>query len=196
MKTSLFALATVSACLVAGNSQTVVNGDFEDLTGLTGPGNYLFGNLAGWGEVVQLISTNANPLIYSPTNGAYALDWEDSLGTSLILDQVISGFTAGQMYTLSYEVGNRGLSVAPTISIGGVSVTHTMSGIVNMAPTSFQFTATGTSQTLTVDFRGGFSSSIRGNFDNFVVTPLPIPEPNAAVLIGICAAGIAIRRRH
>ena len=189
---TLFAL--LYASITAANSQTIINGDFEDTTGLTGPGTYLQGNLVGWTGSVQLVSTTYNPLIYSPTNGAYVLDWEFSSGSSIYLEQVVTGFTYGQMYSLNYEVGNRGPAVAPRINIGSGTVVHTMSGVVNMTPTSLLFTATGTSQYMRIVFSGGTDNSVRGTFDNFTITK--VPEPSTVAVLGLSGLCVLLRRRR
>ncbi len=195
MKYTLITLAALSSAAFA---QTIVNGDFSDTSGLTdvtgGAGTVFHGVPTGW--------TSSNPTleIITPAHSSvFTSNFVDLYAGSapVTLTQEVSGFTAGQQYTLSYDWGNwLADPYDMTISIGGASDTHTGTGVVTATNNSFTFTAGAATETLSVAFNhtnGGTRSGF--NTTNFTVAPVPVPEPSSAALLGLGGLALILRRR-
>ncbi len=199
MKYTLITLAALSGSAFA---QTIVNGDFSDTSGMTefvvGGGAVHTGLPNGWTSdngSVQVLTTSlqGNPAGFSSNY----LDVAD-ISQVITLSQQVSGFTAGQQYTLSYEWGNKGAGPYDmTISMGGVSDSHKGTGFVAASNNSYTFTADNATQTLSITFNHTNGDTSTGfNSTNFKVTPVnPVPEPSSAALLGLGGLALILRRR-
>ncbi len=195
MKYTLITLAVLSGTAFA---QTIVNGDFSDISGMTG-GNVLTGVPTGWisdnGANVQVLTPGFqnNPAGFTSNY----VDINFSAQTSSI-SQNVSGFTSGQQYTLSYDWGNwYSTPYDMTISMGGVSASHVGTGVTTASANSFTFTADSDTETLRIAYNHTNGDSQSGfNTTNFTVTPVnPIPEPSSAALLGLGGLALILRRR-
>ncbi len=193
----LFALAlTVSMSNV--NAITIVNGSFEDITGMTDNGSYANGIPTGWSYTgTTLQALKSPPFSPSGVDGDYYIEIYSSpdFGT---LSQIVTGLTIGQEYELSFLWGNRMLGYDFTIEMGGSSFNESGTDLVNMIAESFAFTATAMSEDLNLTWNdSGLDSVSGGALDAFVLTETgpSIPEPTTLLLMGFGLAGIGYRRR-
>ncbi len=196
MKYTLITLAALSGSAFA---QTVVNGDFSNLEGMTvgtGGGWYKGGVPAGW-------SSNAGNIeVITPGYGSvpsgFSSNYIDVTGppnTPLTLSQQVSGLIQGQQYTLSYDWGNRASDPYDmTVSIGEVSTSHTGTGYVAATNNTLAFTASAPTETLSITFNHTNGDTGTGfNTTNFTITP--VPEPSSAALLGLGGLALILHRR-
>ena len=197
MKTTITTLTSVVILTCAAHGQTVINGDFEDTTGMTDVGISYVGAIPGWGEngEIMKVTEAASAAISTAANGDNILDFDLNAtpGSELSIDQVISGFIIGGQYTLNYLAGNRGAAPNSVVSIAGESNTHSFTEQTAFAPASITFTATDVNETLRIDFVS-FNSTLKGNFDNFSITQ--VPEPSSALLTLLGSFCFITRRRR
>ena len=215
MKKTLITLAAATIGLSSAGAQTIVNGDFEDLTGLTSIGSsgqiFRGPSPAGWtwtpggaGGAVAGIDVLDYALGGSPTpnanSGTYYFEVA-TRGDFGVLSQDISGFTVGQQYELNFDWGNRfggdptTSSFDFTVSIDGESFSQSAvnGSQLGLFSQSILFTASSSNLTLSLDLldQDTFSG---GAFDNFTVTA--VPEPSSALLLGLSALGFIGRRKR
>ncbi len=199
MKYTLITLAALSSAAFA---QTIVNGDFSDTSGLTPKtGGFFNGIPNGWTSTgpLQVLT----PDYYNDSLG-FGMNYVDLGGfpsQPVTVSQVVSGFTPGQVYALSYQWGNMGdnnqdYPYDMTIAMGGASATHKGVGKVLATDNTFTFTATNASETLSITFNATNGASPTGiDSTNFRVTPVQVPEPSSAALLGLGGLALILRRR-
>jgi len=197
---------TVFLCLAAGlaQGQTVVNGSFE-LGVNPGPTSIELNagdstSLTGWTVVSGTIDYVGGT--WTAGDGSRSLDLS---GTSAgQIEQIITGFTVGQNYQLSFLMAAN-TADGPSVktlqaSIGSATQTFTFDGTghsnANMGWSQRTMNFTATSSSLTLDF----NSLVDGLFGPALdaVAIAPVPEPGTMSLLG-CAALVcgwgAIRRQ-
>lgn len=200
------ALASAIASIIttpAGAAITVVNGGFEDTTGMTPAGNFYQGSIPGWtfsGVTAEIATTTAHGAPAGVTGNnfleAFVTD-PNGLGT---LSQTVSGMTIGQDYQLTFDWGNRAdlgddQNYEFEVSIAGQTFSQFGTDPVDMTGASIPFTATSNSETIAITFYypGSFSYT-DGAFDNFAINQ--VPEPSSTALIGLGGLAILLRRRR
>ncbi|MEP2774740.1 MAG: PEP-CTERM sorting domain-containing protein [Luteolibacter sp.] len=198
--------------------QTVINGSFEDSTGMiynpSAIGNHYAGVTPGWDWTPSASTPAAAGVNHihkdynmAPTGvtGDYFLEGGNA-GSLGILSQDILGFTPGQGYILYFDWGNR-QDANPLrnaynfiVSIGGESFSRsgvTDGGIINMTPASITFIAGPSGmETLAVEFLDpgdGNNSATIGTFDNFSLATVPEPSASAMLVIGLI---LLLKRRQ
>ena len=199
MKNTILTLTSVMALTGAANSQTVTNGSFE-ANGTTTTSGVNANNWSWSGGAIgfDLVNKSHTGSPSGVTGDMYLEAYDStSLGT---LSQAVSGFVIGEAYTLSFDWGNRiqGADAYDfSVGIGGQVFSQTGSGLVNMTNESLSFTAGATTETISISFNdpGVYSNTI-GALDNFVITPLTVPEPSSTALLGLGALGLLIRRKR
>ena len=191
MKTTLAAISTALVLVTSLGAQTIINGGFEDDP--VTPGGYDPITPTGWtyvGGIPWVTSVTAPGAV-----GGAAGDNYLQAERFMIISQDISGLIVGQEYEITYLIGNSEYPKpdiqSGSVSIGGVVVDHVDyngSG-VPMTPASIVFTAGSTIETLLLYSKSGTTA-----FDGFSITP--IPEPRAALLIGLSGVALIARRRN
>ncbi|MFK7911689.1 MAG: PEP-CTERM sorting domain-containing protein [Akkermansiaceae bacterium] len=196
-----------AATFIAGTasaSVTVINGGFEDITGMTPNGDfYQGGTIPGWsfsGITAEVATTSAFGTPAGVTGNNYLevfVTDPNGLGT---LSQTVSGMTIGQDYKLTFDWGNRADLGADQnyefdVSIAGQTFSQFGTDPVDMTSAMIPFTASNTSETIgiTFYFPGSFSYT-DGAFDNFAINQ--VPEPSSTALIGLSGLGLIFRRRR
>jgi len=175
--------------------------------GLNNPG-FETGDLTGWsasGNLSSFMVTN-----FDASAGSFGLN-ANQVGTLGFLSQIFAT-TPGTVYTVSFWLMDNGSSV-PNDAIGqaGAATSTEFMAIVNGAlqmdvvdsfPSpnpgvqSFQFTATGSSSTLSFGFRNDPASF---SLDNVTITfpdAAGVPEPATTALIGAGLLALVIGRRR
>lgn len=185
-------------------SVTVINGGFEDTTGMTPVGNFYQGStIPGWSfsgftAEIATISAFGTPTGVTGTNYLEVFRTDpNGLGT---LSQTVSGMTVGQDYELTFDWGNRAhiggdQNYEFDVSIAGQSFSQFGTDPVDMTSETIPFTATSTSETIGITFYFPSSfSETDGAFDNFAINQ--VPEPSSTVLIGIGGLALILKRRR
>lgn len=216
-------LATVLiliASATSANAQTVVNGDFSDLTGLTG-GPQVFtaspaSSLPGWTytpitgpDIIEVFSYSMPITVNSPaqvlSSDDFFLEGSGAPGLTGTLSQVIDGFDVGQQYCLDFEWGQRQqfseriYDFEVNIGNGSFSATTPASQVgsgveVGMNAETIFFIPSSSSETLSIDFLSG--SGTGAAVDSFSLRICTIPEPSSGVLLGIGLLGLLRRRKR
>ncbi len=218
MNKTIYNILLLASLPTLASAQTVVNGSFEDGSGMTFSsgtrGDFYSGTPAGWtfspdptkagSSVVNLIKSD---YILSPAGvtGDYYLEAGNARHAGT-LSQVVSGFKLGQSYRLSFDWGNREDSNSLRnaydfdITIAGQSFSRkgdASEGITNMSAASIFFKATSISETISIvmnDPSDGNNSATMGAFDDFQITQ--VPEPSSTALLGLGALGLMLRRNR
>ena len=193
----------------------ITNGDFETpIVPVGGFLNYVTGStlITGWtviGRQVSIVSGSyfSNGAHFPAESGVQWLDLTGDLSNQMGegVTQTVAT-TPGQVYQLSYWLGNvtaPGYGTTSTASItinGTVTFTDTNSTV---SPTllvwqqfTHTFTAAGTSTT--IGFLNEDPSSDNSNgIDNVVLTPVmsSIPEPTSLLLFATSGLGLFLRRK-
>ena len=220
------ALALAAPASAAGN--LIINGDFEAAPApANGTFNQLFGGstaLPGWtvtGADVLVIDKNyveGGTLVFNANSPNVAVDLTGAGNTSP-LDGIFQNVTttlAGQLYSLSFYVGNAapiggngGVYVLPStvnLSInGGAAQSFTNSSTVGTSPGgnginfklfTTSFTATGAS-TLIAFSNGTPVGDNYAGLDDVSLTAIPEPATWAMMILGFFGLGATLRhRRH
>ncbi len=193
-------------------AQTITNGSFEDVSGLTAVteayGIAYNGVPNGW----EFSGTNVQVLPYSFSSGSptaaagglahYVEAWgESDIGT---LSQLVDGFNVGDSYRLTFDWGGRtpfysGEVYDFTVSIAGISKNYSgLSTQEGMYTDHIDFQATAQNETVAITWNATPSLPIGGSqqiglIDNFRLEA--VPEPSSALLLGIASLGLVARRR-
>ena len=135
----------------------------------------------------------------SPDGGTWIGFFSGDGGLSEIFGQTIVGFSIGTVYTVSWYQANFGYSSSTNPDAIGLSVDSVLVGsgsFVPLAPgwtsESVEFTATAVSHELSFGGSTGDNSYI--SIDGISVSV--VPEPSAAVLIGLGLAGLSAARKR
>ena len=201
-KNTICALAGIALVAYAAPSSaiTIVNGSFEDISGMVDSGDYANGTPNGWtftGLEVQILKSPP----FAPTGVDGERYVEMSGGTDWgVLSQVVTGLTVGHDYELSFLWGNRQSAFNMTVEMGGQSFATSGTGVANMTAQTLQFTAANTSETLALEWLT--PNGVSGALDAFELIDLDaaqveIPAPPNLAILGLGLAGlVAIRRKR
>lgn len=204
----------------SASAQTVLNGSFEDQSGMTFVtdfrGDFYDGASPGWVWTADAANPTANGVNHihrdftgSPISvtGDYFLEAGNANALG-VLSQDISGFTPGTGYILSFDWGNREdtdpnrYAYNFSVSIGGETFSRsgpTGGGVINFTTEELLFKASSTVETLSITFADpgdGLNSATIGALDNFSLAAAPVPEPGTAAFLGIAGAALFLRRRR
>jgi VCBS repeat-containing protein len=103
---------------VAASKDYVANGSFERFTGASDVGYLSATDLVSWNRTAG----TGYELVRTPSNGAVALDMEQSPGYTGV-SQTIAGLTSGQTYHLRFDILNdAGSATEMSVFFGGVLV--------------------------------------------------------------------------
>ncbi len=186
----------------ANASITVINGGFEDTTGMTQNGEFFTGSIPGWtfsGITAEIATTAAygSPAGVTGNNHLEAFVTDPGhLGT---LSQSIAGFNVGQDYILTFDWGNRedlgqDYDFEFDVAISGQTFSQYGTTPLDMSSAQIEFTAANTTETIDITFHyPGNYSYTDGALDNFAVST--VPEPSSTALIGIAGMAMILRRR-
>ncbi|MEM7476845.1 MAG: PEP-CTERM sorting domain-containing protein [Planctomycetota bacterium] len=197
----LLAFASMGSLLQA---DTIVNGSFEDTSGLvtTLSPHVLAGVPHGWtsSQDWQITSTS----LVTGGDGSFFLEWGNP-GTGdghvynntfpLSISQSITGLTPGTEYALSFYLGARSGTGAYSVEVDFGSSTFSASGSATEALTEriLLHTPTSATETLTITQNSG---GLGAAFDNFTLSSTAVPEPSSIALFSVCLAGLTWRCRR
>jgi hypothetical protein len=185
----------------------VVNGDFEDVR----IGSPFFStnpaNIPGWTHTGSVGDALLWHVGYSDGGGSVTVAGHGSQfvtmgggstasGTAR-WDQVVTGFTAGTTYTLTFQMASETTSLAQSITVDFPSGSSTSPQTFNAAVSpanywrdwetkSLNFVATGSS----VDIRFSATTIQDVDLDNVTVTEAVVPEPTSLILLGVGVVGL------
>ena len=219
MKMSRLVFVPASVLIAASASaQTVKNGSFESFTGVLGSDNgaQLIASsttLTDWTIVGGEIAILKNPNVYNLTasDGANFLDLAGYSNTGFPkgVSQVLTGLSAGQMYTLSMDLGIRNgacvgggnncrgpIQVATSVAGTSQTFTHNSATDGNVWNRfSSNFVASSPTALLTIQ---GTSLPAGNQFiglDNVSISPIPEPATWGLMLAGLATVGFIGHRR-
>ena len=213
------ALALTITAASSVSAQSVVNGSFETFAGTLGSDNGAQLNvgataLTGWtiinGEIGYLRNSNAYSLSASSGIGFLDLGGYSDSGFPKGVSQLVAGFTIGQSYTLSIDLGlrngvcvnggsNCGGPVQVSASAGASSQTFThASSVAGDVWSRFNVVFVAPSSSVTIAIQGVSLPS--GNkfigLDNVSIKPIPEPATVSLMFAGfLIISGCAIRQR-
>ena len=205
-QTALMFAALSAFAYPAAAAPIIVNGSFEDTTGLTDNIDFFDGVPIGWsftGNIVQLLTSSITDAP-SGIDGDLYLEINDSgePGPFGTLSQSVTGLTVGQEYEVAFLWGNRGSfpndSYDFTVAMGGATFSRSGSGLVNLTAASIQFLASSSTEELRIIFNDpGVSTVTGGGLDAFEIQAVDaVPEPSTTALLSLSAAGFAVYRRR
>lgn len=192
---------------VTANSIQIINGDFEDVSGMsvttpevfTGiPNGWEFSRLpGGTSDTVQVLDYG---FVGSPVNGEgdYYLEGHQEFAAGTLF-QTLSGFSIGETYQLFFLWGNRGLTGKDeyefAVRIADIEFARSGVGPVELRPVSLDFIATSETHQLAIDFfdPGAGESDTMGAFDHFSI--VLIPEP-CSLLLCACIGWTVLGKRQ
>lgn len=197
-KTLSLCVLVLTTVFTAAAGPVVQDSSFENVS----PGSYPFYEFFGgfsspswtFGGGSGVDPSSGTWFVPAPPDGTNAAFLQNISSFS----QTISGFTIGNLYTVSYYAAQRPGYAANSIdvSLGGVDLgAYLPSSTAFVQVTTSSMTAT--SDTMALTFQGTFNG---GDFDSAVdvVTisdPSPAPEPSTLVLGGLSLIGLGILRR-
>lgn len=194
--------ALVAVVCMAGSASatTIINGSFEDVTGLSGGGAVSNGEPVGWtytgggGFGVQVLASP--PFTPSGVDGLRYVESYAGPAEIGTLSQVVAGLTIGTTYELSFLWGNRQDAFDMVVAMGGNSFAVSGTGLINMTAESFQFVASSTSETLALTWN--FGTEVSGALDNFELSqvggPVEVAEPAVPASLGLGLLGLYLLR--
>ena len=203
MRMLRLAMAAIFSASIAGNAHavTIVNGSFEDTTGLILPAVQSLGTPAGWGfdgpltsggfGNVQALPNSVFPI--GNTDGErYVEVFNNQTEQSGALFQDITGLDIGTEYEISFLTGNRAGDYELTVSIADALYSESGSGLVDFVARSLIFSASSTVERLSINWGTDTTS---GALDNFVISETgvsAIPIPAALPLLATALAGLGL----
>jgi hypothetical protein len=215
----LLTAACIASLAIAANpvaaAPVVANGDFEADSFPTWPG--YVGQPGNPASVTGWVSAGGGYGI-NPESGGGGDPFRNNgnnLSQVLFLQGLqslagtISGLTPGNTYEVTFEynarwqAGNANDAANILVSAGGGSYSDTNVLPVDPAGTylsdyytgSFQFVASATTETITINSNPVNPTDVSSLFDNFNVA-FVVPEPSSAALLGCGIIGGLIRRRR
>ena len=181
------------------SAASIINGSFEDLTGLTMTGGTAYGNgvPVGWSYTsaatnpyVQVLNTGFYPVL--GVDGNFYVEYGSGFGT---LSQNVTGLSVGQDYELSFLWGNRLGNFDITVEMGGASFNAVGTGLTGMTSQSLFFSALATDLDLGITWNR--STQYSGAHHAFVLSEVSaVPLPPLAILFGTALLGLAGLRRR
>ena len=201
-QSALMLVALSAFAFPASAAPILVNGSFEDTTGLVGGGDFFDGVPIGWsftGNIVQVL-TNAVPTAPSGIDGNLYVEFngDDALSSFGTLSQSVTGLTVGQKYEVAFLWGNRGVpgddAYDFAVEMGGATFSRAGSGLVNLTAGSIQFIASLSTEELRIIFNDpGGPTLTDGALDAFEIHPVSdVPEPSSMVLLSLGVAGFGV----
>lgn len=196
--------ALVAAAFMTGgaNATTIINGSFEDITGMADSGTFANGVPVGWTYVggggfgVQVLESP--PFAPSGVDGLRYVESYAGPAEIGTLSQVVAGLTIGTTYELSFLWGNRQDAFDMEVAMGGNSFAVSGTGLIDMVAESFQFVASSTSETLALTWN--FGTEVSGALDNFELSqvggPVDVAEPAVPASLGLGLLGLYLLRRR
>ena len=177
------------------NAATIVNGSFEDTSGMIDFTSNFDGVPVGWsfsGNQVQVLKSP--PFAPSGVDGENYVEMYNTadLGT---LSQDVNGLIFGQEYELSFLWGNRTSAFDITVEMGGTSFNASGSGLVNMTSASLIFTVANTIETLSITWNDPGDYGVSGALDAFRISAVPLPAGVWLLLSALGGLGFAGWRR-
>jgi len=203
LPSALTLVALIGFACPASAAPVLVNGSFEDTTGLADSGTFFDGVPIGWsftGTGVQLL-TSSIAIAPSGIDGNLYVEstGDDALSSFGTLSQSVTGLTVGQKYEVAFLWGNRG---APgddaydfAVEMGGATFSRAGSGLVNLTAGSIQFIASLSTEELKIIFNDpGAPTLTDGALDAFEIHAVSdVPEPSSMVLLSLGVAGLGAR---
>ncbi|VDS07170.1 hypothetical protein PARHAE_00342 [Paracoccus haematequi] len=201
---TMAALSVSVVCLAgAASAATVVNGSFEDVSGLAGGGLNrgsfgVYDTIPGWtkgsGSGIEL-QDNGTLTTHDAQDGNWYVELDSDDNSSMYQDIT---FAVAGIYRLSFYYAPR--TTTPTdngidYSLGGL-ISGSIDGVF---PAGWQEVATNFSvnagDVLRLTFAAtGINNSLGGFVDNVTIAPVPLPA--SALLLGGAMAGIGFAGRR
>lgn len=202
--TTIAKSAALIAALVAGQAnaapvELITNGSFETLTGNASlaSGHWdIYNNISGWHGIGNGIEVRNN-VAGSAFDGKYFVELDTTRNSAM--EQVLTGLTTGQHYTLSFAMADRaGVNAASqgVKVLWNDSVVGTYSQATGWTTKTLDLVAGNGSNKLTFSAIGT-SDSYGTSLDkvSLVAAPVPEPETYGMLLAGLALVGAVARRK-